>query len=47
METNVSVLNAWTADGEEDGDRQTLSNRQSKIKWRQREKGVNCEHSLK
>lgn len=34
METNVSGLNAWGADGEEDGDRETQSKKQSKIKQR-------------
>ncbi len=38
MKTNVSGLNVWTADGEEDGGRGTLGKRQSKIKQRERER---------
>lgn len=32
METNVIGLNAWTADGEEDGDRQTVGEETEKNK---------------
>lgn len=39
MKTNVSGLNVWMADGEEDGDRETPGKRQSQIKPRERERG--------
>lgn len=40
METNVSGLNAWTADGEEDEDRQSLREETRKNKAdTQRERG--------